>query len=325
LVLQVVLPLVRALLAASGPGGNATLADRLAALINKHLSRCKPVLAAAAAEGAAAGAANGVELVDDPAQQSDQQQPVTGTGSGEVRTSLQADLRKLLYIASRDKDSRVAAAAGQGLLLLLAAACKADSSFAALAQETAAAALADVFEKKKSRIQRSWCEQLLMRCPEAVVAGDAAALQVLLKACSKARNDSVRAKAAQLLPILLQTSQHEQTAAVLAGMQRQQAAVAAAVSGAVTGPYKSKEQHAGCVKAVVQLLSAVQKAGGAGSRMAELLGPEAVRELSKSVLVVKVGQSSQGSLSCRACSAWACDGPVIGLHLCALQPVRTRC
>eukprot|EP00775_Hariotina_reticulata_P004051 gene4051-4298_t len=203
LVLQVVLPLVKALVAANGPGGNATLADRLAALVNKHLSKCRPAFATAAAAGAAVG--NGADTSDDKTGAPSQQQTVTATGSDGVQ-SLRADLRKVLYLASRDKDPRVAAAAGQGLLVLLSAACKGDSSASALAQETAAAALADVFEKKKSRVQRSWCEQLLIRCPEAIVAGDAAA---------------------------------------------------------------------------------VQKAGGAGSRMAELLGAETVRELSKAVVVVK--------------------------------------
>lgn len=58
--------------------------------------------------------------------------------------------------------------------------------------------------------------------------------------------------------------------------------------GALAGPYKSKEVHAASAKAAVTLLGGLQKQGGAGRRLADLLGPEAVRELGKTVVLLKV-------------------------------------
>jgi hypothetical protein len=222
-------------------------------------------------------------------QQNQQQQPKMELAVYE------ADLRKVLYYASREKDGRVAAAAAQALLVLIGAGTEAGGAAAAAAQVAAADALQDFFDKKKSRLQKGWCEQLLSRCPEAVLGGDAAGLAAILATCSKGRNESTRGKAAALLPVLLRTSQQQQQGAkdtadasvLLTALQRHQAALAAALGAAVTGPYKGKEQHAAAVKAVVGLLAGVGKMG-AGKRMAELLGAEAVRELGKVVVVVKV-------------------------------------
>jgi hypothetical protein len=211
-----------------------------------------------------------------------------------------ADLRKVLYYASREKDGRVAAAAGQALLVLVGAGSEAGGAAAAAAQGAAADALQDFFDKKKSRLQKAWCEQLLSRCPEAVLGGDAAGLAAILATCSKGRNESTRGKAAALLPVLLRASQQQGAAAdaslLLAALQRHQAALAAALGAAVAGPHKGKEQHAAAVKAVVGLLAGVGKLGP-GKRMAELLGAEAVRDLGKVVVVVKVSRVDQTVLA----------------------------
>uniref|UniRef100_A0A383W0H0 Myb-binding protein 1A n=1 Tax=Tetradesmus obliquus TaxID=3088 RepID=A0A383W0H0_TETOB len=278
LVLQAVLPLLRALVSASGAGGNPTLADRLASIASKQLSKCRPVLLLAGQEAP-------------PPQQQQQQQPP----KMELAV-FAADLRKVLYYASREKDGRVAAAAGQALLVLIGAGSEAGGAAAAAAQGAAADALQDFFDKKKSRLQKGWCEQLLSRCPEAVLGGEAAGLAAILAACSKGRNESTRGKAAALLPVLLRASQGAAQGAagsadanpslLLGTLQQHQPALAAALGAAVAGPYKGKEQHAAAVKAVVALLAGVGKLG-AGKRMAELLGAEAVRELGKVVVVVK--------------------------------------
>lgn len=268
LIPQITLPLLHALITARGAGGNPTLADRLTSLINKHLSKCRPTLPPAA-----------VIAAEGEAQQQQQQQ--WGLKSYE------ADMRKVLYYASREKDPGVAAAAAQALLVLLAAGAEAGGASAVAAQATAAAALADFFDKKKTRLQKQWCEQVLARCPEAVVSGNAGALTALLTACSKGRNEPTRSKAVQLLPVLFRSSQPQQQQAVLAALQQQQGLLAAALGSAVGGPYKGKEQHAAAVKAVVQLLGSVQKLSD-GKRLAEVLGGETVRELGKMVVVVKV-------------------------------------
>ncbi|WIA38355.1 hypothetical protein OEZ86_001688 [Tetradesmus obliquus] len=277
LVLQAVLPLLRALVSASGAGGNPTLADRLASIASKQLSKCRPVLLLA-----------GQDAPPPPQQQ--QQQPKMELAV------FAADLRKVLYYASREKDGRVAAAAGQALLVLIGAGSEAGGAAAAAAQGAAADALQDFFDKKKSRLQKGWCEQLLSRCPESVLGGEAAGLAAIFAACSKGRNESTRGKAAALLPVLLRASQGAAQGAagsadaspsmLLGALQQHQPALAAALGAAVAGPYKGKEQHAAAVKAVVALLAGVAKLG-AGKRMAELLGAEAVRELGKVVVVVK--------------------------------------
>jgi hypothetical protein len=279
LVLQVVLPLLRALVSASGAGGNPTLADRLASIASKQLSRCRPVLLLATPDQ------------QPPPQQQSQPQQQQYKMELAVYT---ADLRKVLYYASREKDGRVAAAAGQALLVLIGAGSEAGGAAAAAAQGAAADALQDFFDKKKSRLQKAWCEQLLSRCPEAVLGGDAAGLAAILATCSKGRNESTRGKAAALLPVLLRSSQQggaDAAALLLAALQRHQAALAGALGAAVAGPYKGKEQHAAAVRAVVGLLAGVGKLG-AGKRMAELLGAESVRELGKVVVVVKVSRAA---------------------------------
>ncbi|KAF8062006.1 pol5 [Scenedesmus sp. PABB004] len=269
LVLGAALPLLRALVAARGAGGSPVLADRLAALLTKHYGRCKPALPPGAAHGDAA--------------------PANGAGAGAVPpgpyslASFEADTRKLLYHASRDRDARVAGAAGTALLVLLAAGADAGGGAAAAAQACAGAAFEDYFEKKKSRLQPAWCEALLARAPGAALGGDAPALGALLRAAARPRNDSVRARAVALLPALLRGGAGGGAVAALAA---QPAALAAALGGAVSGPYRSKEGHAAAVKAVAQLLAGVQRQGP-GKRLAELLGGEAVRELGKAVVVVK--------------------------------------
>jgi hypothetical protein len=208
--------------------------------------------------------------------------------------ALEQDSKKVLYHASRDKDSRIAAAASQGLLVLLTAGAAAGGDAAATAQATAAAALRDCFEHKKSRLQLGWCQQLLARAPDAVLGGDGGGLTALLTACSKARNDAMRSKAVQLLPALLAGRPQAAAGALLPALAAQQGALAAALGAAVLGPFKSKEAHAGAVKAVTALLAAASKAGG-GKRLAELLGAECVRELGKSIVVVKVRRRETGA------------------------------
>jgi hypothetical protein len=283
-VLQAVLPLVQALVRASGAGGSAVLADRLASLINKQLGKAHPVFPqpAAAASKGGQGAQGGPEAAAAAARHAAAVQ------------ALQGDCKRVLYHASRDKDPRVAAAAAQALLVLLAAGADSGCADAAgAAQACAAAALRDFFEHKKSRLQLAWCQQLLSRAPHAVLGGDGAALTALLAAAAKGRNEATRSKAAQLLPALLCGRPQAQAAALLPVLQQQQGALAAALGAAVAGPYKSKAAHGAAVKAVAQLLGAAVKAGE-GKRLAELLGSEAVRELGKCVAVVKVRRGLGG-------------------------------
>lgn len=192
----------------------------------------------------------------------------------------------MLYYASRDKDPRVAAAAAQSLLVLICAGSGAGGAAAAAAQATAAAALQDFLQHKKSRLQQSWCQQLLLRCFDAVAGGEGAGLQALLTACSKGRNEAIRGKSVQLLPSLVTGKQPAQVSVLLAALKQHQGLLASALGSGVVGPYKGKDQHAGAVKAVAALLAGVVKQGG-GKRLAELVGSETVRELGKSVVVVK--------------------------------------
>ena len=267
ILLSVVLPLLKALVSARGPGGNPVLADRLAGLITKHLARARPAFPPQQADTAAAAAA--------------------GSSAQSAVTALEADSRKVLYYASRDKDPRVCAAAAQSLLVLISAGSEAGGAAAAVAQATAGAALQDFLTHKKSKLQQKWCEQLLARCFDAVSGGEGAGLQALLQACSKGRNESIKAKAVQLLPSLVTNKQPQQVAGLLAVLQQHQGLLAAALAAGVVGPYKGKDQYAAAVKAVVGVLAGVAKQGG-GKRLAELVGSETVRELGKSVIVVKV-------------------------------------
>lgn len=267
IVLSVVVQLLKALVAARGTGGHPVLADRLAGLITKQLAKTRPTWQAGHMAG---GQNDGRDNTSSPV------------------SALEADMHKVLYYASRDKDPRVVAAAAQSLLVLITSGSEAGGPAALLAQSSAAAALQDFLQHKKSRLQQSWCQQLLSRCFDAVVGGEGTALQALLSACSKGRNESIRFKAVQLLPSLVTGRQQQQMDALLVALKQQQGLVATALGGALSGPYKSKDHHTGAVKAVTLLLNGVAKQGK-GARLAELIGSEVVRELGKSVVVVKVG------------------------------------
>jgi hypothetical protein len=269
ILLSIVLPLLKALVSARGAGGNPVLADRLAGLVTKHLARARPVFPAQDANAAV--------------------------------TAFEADMRKVMYYASRDKDGRVCAAAAQSLLVLIAAGSEAGGAAAGAAQATVAAALQDFLQHKKSRLQQSWCQQLLSRCFDAVAAGEGAGLQALLTACSKGRNEAIRSKSVQLLPSLVIGKQPAQVAVLLAALKKHQGLLASALGAGVVGPYKNKDQHAAVVKAVGALLGGVVKQGG-GKRLAELVGSETVRELGKSVVVVKVSAYRVGPFASRRLS-----------------------
>jgi hypothetical protein len=228
--------------------------------VTKHVSKCRPE----------------VSLGDD------------GVSPEEVTAQLAGTWKKVLYYAAREKDARVSAAAGSTLLMLLAALSAAGGAAAVAAQEAAVATLTDALTKHKTRLQRPLVERLLLRCSEAVLGGDAAALSQLLKACAKPRNDFVQAEALQLLSTLFKLPPAQQSTLLLPAVKRQAPAVAAALTAGLLGPYKTTERHVGAVKAVRACCTAGVKAAGQGGRLADAFGPETVTGLAKAVVVLKV-------------------------------------
>lgn len=163
-------PLLAALAAAARPGGHAGLAERLAGLLTNRV--CKSRAEASGAAGAAGAA-----------------------GAGK----LALQLRAALYHASRSHDRRVVAAAGEAYVYLQRVAVGAggagDAGAAAAGLESARAAVADFFTKKRSRLGRPLLEVLLRRVPPL----RSGLLAPLLVQAAGARSEYLRGEAWALL------------------------------------------------------------------------------------------------------------------------------
>ncbi len=106
----------------------------------------------------------------------------------------------------------------------------------------------------------------------------------------KARfTSALQAEAVQVLAALCKTSP-QQRPAVAAAIATHSTAFAAALTHAVTGPFKTKERHVAAVKAASSCIEGARKLGGQGRRLVEVLGPDGLNGLAKGVLTVRVSR-----------------------------------
>ncbi|KAL6769432.1 hypothetical protein ACKKBG_A30985 [Auxenochlorella protothecoides x Auxenochlorella symbiontica] len=167
-------PMLNALAVAAKPSGSQVLSQRLAGLINSKLVKTKP------------GAA--------------------GVSAFEPE-DLAAALKRSLYLASRSADPVVESAARAVYTFLQRAAAgqhsAGDGARAVAALESAQAAARDVLASRRTRLDRAFFANLLGRVPTLAPH----LLPGLLRGCSGARSEFVRAEAVALTQLALGTGQ----------------------------------------------------------------------------------------------------------------------
>lgn len=224
LLLAAPIPLLTTLAAASKPGGDRALAERVAGLLQHRLCKSRP-------EG---GAVDQEELA--------------------------AQLRRAMYLATRSQDKRVLAAAAAVYQFLQRAAIAGADSVAALpaaATESAAALVSDFFDKKKCRLSRASLVELLRRLP--VLA--AGLLPQLLDQAAGARTEYLRAEAFALVDVALKVNDNDLPAVMKANAKPLAKMAAAAVDGvAFAKPQRQVEALKITCHAVEGM---VRKCGGA--------------------------------------------------------------
>jgi hypothetical protein len=161
LIVSMASPLLVALVSARRPSGDVGLSERLAAILRNQLPRCKPEAAA------------DMEIEEE---------------------ELRSQLKRALYLASRNEDKLIQEAASSVFLFLEKAAFVGTEN---IATEFISAAFADFFEKKKTRLGRPFFQNVLRKLPEASVAS----IDAILDACGSARNDYIRQEAYSMLEL----------------------------------------------------------------------------------------------------------------------------
>lgn len=241
-----VVPLLSGLAAASRPAGHQALAERVSGLLTNKLCGCK-------AEAA---------------------------GAGLDADSLEQQLRRTLYLASRATDKRLAAAAATSYTFLQRAAAGSPAADCrAKGLESAGAALSDYFLKKKTRLQRTQLESLLRRVPALAPM----LLPQVLQQAAQARNEYLRLEAFLLLAAALKVVGSGAPAA----LSSYGPSAAAAVSAAASGPFSKPQRQVEAVKVACQLL---QSAGGVAKLAAADKGSwQQAREAVQQALDAEVG------------------------------------
>jgi hypothetical protein len=268
--------LLAALARSSRPGGSGPLADRIRGLLENKACRGKVARVVTAEE--------------------------EGSAEGVSRAELEQALKKVLYYASREKDPRVTAAGGQVLLYMLRSAAAAGGWPAEVAAAVAATAVGDYFAKShKCRLQRRLLEELFAKAGDAAFgqaalpSGQQPAAALVMQYCCKARSDYLQVEALQLLADGVfkaagaaagQPQPQAQQDALRALVKSHTAQLSAALSHAVTGPFRTKDRHATAVRCARACLDAAKKLQP-GKRLAEVLGPETLNALAKGIVTVR--------------------------------------
>lgn len=97
----------------------------------------------------------------------------------------------------------------------------------------------------------------------------------------------VQGEALQVFSTLLKASQSQQQQLVVAALQQNLPAFAAAMCHAVTGPFKTTDRHSMAVQLACSCVESAKKLQP-GKRLAAALGPDMLTGLAKSVVTVKV-------------------------------------
>lgn len=192
LVSLVPVPLLRALRIAGRPSGHAPLAQRLEAVLQKQVSRCRPVFPEDLTVDGLAASAETVE------------------GNQLGRTGLEQVMSRVMYFATREADGKVQSAATAAYTMLVrgvvsaarGSSADAEGSSAAVAAMHAAVAaiVRDVFEKRKSRWSYENVAGILKAVQDVL---PVLLLPPLLQHVTSARTEFLRIEALRLCSVCL--------------------------------------------------------------------------------------------------------------------------
>lgn len=298
LVLTLTLPLLRALRLAQQPSAFRGLSQRVQAVIKTKLCKSHPVY--------------------DPQVVPPEE--------------YQAWVSQVYSYACRYKDKVVSEAAGHVLSLLVRTAAHAQhQEVRAVAETMTAKVVESCFMKRGSRLSHQEVQDMLRRLPSLLPRY----MPSLLVACIAGRSPYQKVEALRVLAGVLQQYPRDtqglnaggvSTPLVeIVGSNRSQ--LCAAVSHAVTGPFKNKEQHCQAVM-VTRVMEVLLEHSSDKSRPADVLGLDILRDIAKAARVVReVGTVAkvQGKidrlvevLKLRACSSrqdwmWANSMPLRSL------------
>jgi hypothetical protein len=236
LIISMASPLLVALVSARRPSGDVGLSERLAGILRNQLPRCKPE------------AASDMEIEEE---------------------ELKSQLKRALYLASRNEDKLIQEAASSVFLFLEKAAFAGAEN---IATEFISAAFADFFEKKKTRLGRPFFQNLLRRLPEASVA----AINAILDACGSARNDFIRQEAYSMLELAVKSVDRD----ISEILKKKSDALLDVIIKIVSGEFAKKQRR---VEALKAMCAVGQALSAKGDGLAAVLGAKGTKKLSEAL------------------------------------------
>jgi len=233
LIVSMASPLLVALVAARRPSGDVSLSERLAAILRNQLPRCKPEAAA------------DMEIEEE---------------------ELRSQLKRALYLASRNEDKLIQEAASSVFLFLEKAAFISAEN---IATEFISAAYADYFEKKKTRLGRLFFQNILKRLPEASIAS----INAIMDACGSARNDYIRQEAYSMLELAAKSVDRD----ISEILTKKSDKLLNVIVTIVNGEFTKKQRRVEALKAICAFGQALSVKGDG---LAAVLGTKGTKKLS---------------------------------------------
>lgn len=237
LIISMASPLLGALVSARRPSGDVGLSERLAGILRNQLPRCKPEAAA------------DMEI--------------------EEEEELKSQLKRALYLASRNEDKAIQEAASSVFLFLEKAAFVGPKN---IATEFISAAYADFFEKKKTRLGRPFFQNLLRRLPEASFAS----INAILDACGSARNEFIRQEAYSMLELATKSVDRD----ISEILKERSDTLLDVILNIVNGEFTKKQRRVEALKAICAVGQALS---AKGDGLAAVLGSKGTKKLSEAL------------------------------------------
>ncbi|KAL4543898.1 hypothetical protein Ndes2437B_g01704 [Nannochloris sp. 'desiccata'] len=237
LIISMASPLLVALVSARRPSGDVGLSERLAGILRNQLPRCKPEAAA------------DMEI--------------------EEEEELKSQLKRALYLASRNEDKAIQEAASSVFLFLEKAAFVGPKN---IATEFISAAYADFFEKKKTRLGRPFFQNLLRRLPEASFAS----INAILDACGSARNEFIRQEAYSMLELATKSVDRD----ISEILKERSDTLLDVILNIVNGEFTKKQRRVEALKAICAVGQALS---AKGDGLAAVLGSKGTKKLSEAL------------------------------------------
>lgn len=248
-------PLLAALVAAYKPGGDKVIAERLTSIVRHQFGRCK------------IGVIEEDAIIDNQPEE-----------------ALRGQLHKSLYYASRGDIKPVLDAAAIAYAFLQRAANNSgQSGLKRVADESASAALSDVFDKKKTRLHKPFFQQLFQRVPAVATF----VLRSLMHHSVTSRNEYLQLEAFDLFSMAVKASD---AVAVAGTLKKNSKKLSEVLVFAVNGTFSKPQRRATAIKS---LCAAGQALYSHGTCFGEVLSAKEKQNFFETVESIK-GQQEDG-------------------------------